>query len=155
MALSSSFDEGISRVSAWFAFATSSAVRTGELDLFCPITPMAALSSAKFSRPRPLDPLLSSSSLEFCVESGGEMTAPDGICESSVTGGGDCLMLLLAGKLLVSLFSLSAVPGGVGSREGSNDAVLTEPVRRCSLVKYDADLGSSGRFETGGPSRPD
>lgn len=55
-------------------------------------------------------------------------------------------MLPEAVKLLVSLFSLSAVPGGVGSRDGSNDAVLTEVVRRC-LVRYDVDRGNSGRLD--------
>jgi len=59
-------------------------------------------------------------------------------------------MLPEAVKLLVSLFSLSAVPGGDGSSEGANDAVLTEVVRRC-LVRYDVDRGSSGRGDAQGP----
>ena len=69
---------------------------------------------------------------------------------SPVTGGGDCLMLPEAVKPFVSLFSLSAVPGGVGSEDGANDAVLTEVVRRC-LVRYEVDRGSSGRLEAGAP----
>jgi len=54
--------------------------------------------------------------------------------------------------LLNSSFSLSAVPGGVGSLAGANEAVLTEGVRRCR-VKYDVERGSSGLLaETGGPN---
>lgn len=72
------------------------------------------------------------------------MTAPAGSCESSVTGGGDCRTLPEAVKLLPSSFSLSAVPGGVGSRGlVANVGVLTEAVRLCR-VRYDVDRGSSG-----------
>lgn len=72
------------------------------------------------------------------------MTAPAGSCESSVTGGGDCLRLPEAVKLLLSSFSLSAVPGGEGSRGPvTNVGVLTEAVLRCR-VRYEVDRGSSG-----------
>ena len=60
-------------------------------------------------------------------------------------------MLPEAIRLLVSLFSLSAVPGGVGSKDGPNDAVLTDVVRRC-LVRYEVDRGRSGRLDTGSPN---
>lgn len=49
-------------------------------------------------------------------------------------------------KLLSSVVSESAVPGGVGSdvsRVEANEAVFTEGVRRCR-VRYEADLGNSG-----------
>lgn len=55
-------------------------------------------------------------------------------------------------RLLLSSFSLSAVPGGVGSLEGANVGVLSEGVRRCRF-KYDVDRGSSGRLEEGGGTR--
>lgn len=72
------------------------------------------------------------------------MTAPAGTCESSVTGGGDCLRLPEAVKLLPSFLSLSAVPGGVGSRWlVANVGVLTEAVLLCR-VRYEVDRGSSG-----------
>lgn len=131
--LSSVCEGGMISVKAWFAFATLSAVRFGELSLCCSMILMAACSSAKFSNCRPRESLFSSSSLEFCVESGGEITAPAGICVSSVTGGGDCLRLLLEVKPFVSSFSLSAVPGGVGSSEGWKELVFTEVVRRCRV----------------------
>jgi hypothetical protein len=152
--LSSACEGGMMSVRAWFAFATLSAVRFGELSLCCSMILMAACSSAKFSNCRPRESLLSSSSLEFCVESGGEMTAPAGIFASSVTGGGDCLRLPLEVRLLLSLFSLSAVPGGVGSCEGWKWVVFTEVVRRCR-VRYDVDLGNSGLllFECGNLGR--
>jgi hypothetical protein len=69
---------------------------------------------------------------------------------SSVTGGGECLRLLEIVKLLVSLSSSSAVPGGVGSREGWKDAVFTDVVRRCR-VRYEVDRGNSGLLDTVGP----
>lgn len=63
------------------------------------------------------------------------MTTPIGILLSSVTGGGDCRRLLEAVKLLfvswLGPFSLSAVPGGVGSSVGPKGVDLTEGVRRC------------------------
>jgi hypothetical protein len=131
--LSSASDDGIINVNAWLTFEASRAVRLGELPRRCSIILMAACSSAKFSNCRLLEPFASSSSLEFCAESGGEITAPAGICVSSVTGGGDCRRLPVAVRLFVSSFSLSAVPGGVGSSEGANAAVLTEGVRRCRV----------------------
>lgn len=72
------------------------------------------------------------------------MTAPAGILLSSVTGGGDCLTLPLEVKLGVSSFSLSAVPGGVGSSDGWNAFVLSDVVRLCR-VRYEVDRGRSGR----------
>ena len=78
------------------------------------------------------------------------MTAPAGMWLSSVTGGGDCLRLVEQAKLLVSFFSSSAVPGGVGSREGWKDAVFTDVVRR-SRVRYEVDRGNSGLLDTIGP----
>jgi hypothetical protein len=77
------------------------------------------------------------------------MTTPMGICVSSVTGGGDCRRLLEVDSVCVVSwwpFSLSAVPGGVGSKVGWNPFALTEGVLRC-LVKYDVDRGNSGRCE--------
>lgn len=74
------------------------------------------------------------------------MTAPAGILVSSVTGGGDCLRLPPGVRLLLSSFSLSAVPGGVGSRVGWKEFVLSEVVRRCR-VRYEVDRGNSGRLE--------
>jgi hypothetical protein len=126
---------GMIKAKARLAFETSTAVRFGELSRCCSITLMAACSSAKFSNCRPLSSFVSSSSLEFDAESGGEITAPTGICASPVTGGGDCLRLLKAAKLLVLLYSSSAVPGGVGSREGWKEAVFTDAVRRWVLVR--------------------
>lgn len=93
---------------------------------------IAAWSSARLDSSLPLV-LCSSSSLEFCTESGGERTAPDGIDASSVTGGGDCRRLFVALILFESFSALSAVPGGVGSELVGlvvNDAVLIEGVRR-------------------------
>jgi hypothetical protein len=119
------------KAKALLAFVTSSAVRFGELSRCCSMTLMAACNSAKFSNCLPLSSFVSSSSLEFVAESGGEIIAPTGICASSVTGGGDFLRLLEAAKLLLSYCSSSAVPGGVGSRDGWKEAVLTEFVRRC------------------------
>jgi hypothetical protein len=128
-----SIADGMINVKAWLAFETSSAVRFGELSRCCSIILMAACSSAKFSNCRPLSSFVSSS-LEFDSDSGGEITAPAGSCASSVMGGGDCLTLPDAAKSFVSWCSFSAVPGGEGSREGWNEAVFTEVVRRC-LVK--------------------
>ena len=77
--LSSDSEGGMMSVSAWLAFPVSSAFLFGELSLCCSIILMAACSSARFSNSRPLNSFVSSSSLEFCAESGGEMTAPAGI----------------------------------------------------------------------------
>lgn len=129
--LSSASDVGMIKVKVWLTFVASGVIRLGELSRRCSIILMAACSSSKFFNCRLLGTFeLSSSSLEFCAESGGDMTAPAGICVSSVTGGGDCRRLPLAVRLFLSSFSLSAVPGGVGSSEGGSAAVLTEGVRR-------------------------
>lgn len=77
--LSSDTEDGMMSVKAWLAFPISSAFLCGELSLCCSIILMAACSSARLSNSRPRDSFVSSSSLEFCAESGGEMTAPAGI----------------------------------------------------------------------------
>lgn len=142
--------EGITNVRTAFAFATSWALRTGELERCCSITLMAACSSARLDNCRPRIFSASSSSLEFWVDSGGERTAPDGIRASSVIGGGDCLRLPFVLRAFESSFSLSAVPGGVGSSVvEAKDVVLTDCVRRCR-VRYEVDRGSSGLLEDDG-----
>ena len=75
------------------SFGFSPSFRSGEPSRRCSMALTAACSSEKSSSllDLPLD-YSSSSSLEFCVESGGEMTAPVGI-RLLFTGGGDCLKL--------------------------------------------------------------
>lgn len=90
-----SLSTGMTRVNAWFVLAASPAPRFGELSLLCSIILIAACNSARFSSSRPLCALVSSSSLEFCAESGGEITACAGILEESFElGGGDCRILV-------------------------------------------------------------
>lgn len=69
-------------------------------------------------------------SLEFCPESGGEVTALVGTFESFVIDG-DYKRLLLVVKLLLLLFLLYAVLRGVVSGVEANAADLTKGVRRC------------------------
>lgn len=142
-----SASDGMISVKAWLALEISSAFRIGELSRCCSIILTAACSSAKFSSGLLRESFVSSSSVEFSVESGGDMTAPAGICVSSLTGGGDCRRLPEANIKFDSSFSLSAVPGGVGSSDvGAKVGDLREVVRRC-LFKYEVDLGSSGLWE--------
>lgn len=89
-----SLSAGMTNVNAWFVLAASPCPRFGELSLLCSIILIAACSSAKFSSDRPVCALVSSSSLEFCAESGGEITACVGIFESFEPGGGDCRILV-------------------------------------------------------------
>jgi hypothetical protein len=98
---------------AWLAFVMSSDVLFGELSLRCSIILIAACSSARFSNSRPLSAFVSSSSLEFCAESGGEMTACAGSLVSSVMGGGDCRILEELKDVLSAVASED--PGGEGS----------------------------------------
>lgn len=83
--LGSSFLGGMAIDKAPFAFETSFSVRAGELSRCFSMALIAACSSAKSSICRPLDSTVSSSSLEFCAESGGEIIAPAGIWSSSTT----------------------------------------------------------------------
>jgi len=149
--MTASFDsvsDGTISDKAWLTLETSSACRIGELSRCCSMILTAACSSAKFSSDLLRESLVSSSSVEFSVESGGDMTAPAGICFSSVTGGGDCRRLPEANNRFDSSFSFSAVPGGVGSSDvdAKVGEAFREVVLRC-LFKYEVDLGRSGLDE--------
>ena len=87
------------------------------------------------------------------MESGGEMIAPGGIFDGSAAGGGDCRKLMETFWAVDPFVFSSAVPGGVGSDKFEGLA-LNEVVRRCCLIRYDADRGSSGLLEIGGPDEP-
>lgn len=69
-----------------------------------------------------------SSSLEFCADSGGEITAPGGMWPSLI-GGGDCRML----PLVSVCFDL-----GLRAGEGALGALLLDGLRRC-LRTYAVD----------------
>lgn len=137
------------RVNAGAMDLTSSSTRSfGEVSRARPILRIAACSSTSFSIWRPLAFSESSSSPEFAGDSGGDSTTPFGICDLSVTGGGDFLRLALLWRAETSS-SASAVPGGVCSAPFSpNAVVLTDGVLRWR-VRYEVDLGISGLDEVG------
>ena len=77
------------------------------------------------------------------------MTAPGGIFESSVTGGGDCRRRPRPTWLASSCLP-SEVAGGVESRVGPKAGTRFDAVRRWR-VRYDDERGSSDLLGGGGP----
>ena len=73
--------------------------------------------------------------------------------DCSAAGGGDCRTLVERFWGADLLLSFSADPGGVGSNK-VDGLGLDEGVRRCCLIRYDADRGNSGLLEMGGPDGP-
>ena len=101
---------------------------------------MAAWSSAKFSNRRPLSVLgLTSSSLDVCIESGGDMMAPGGMDEL-LTGGGDCWKL--------DVFIEPRVASSL-----SLDRPLTLTWLGDEIVTVDAAVEASGDLEKEGVRR--
>lgn len=133
-------------------FLLSSPLRLGDDSFLCSMLLMTACSSSRFSIWRPSRPRLaavaSSSSLELCDESGGEMVAPVGI-NISFTGGGDWRRLPYGSTLpftrKASLFALPLIPVAKSRAAISSCCFCIDGLRRC-FERYEEEPVERGRL---------